>query len=193
VRVDVENPVEPVARDVDDVLAALEAGAQRRDGDEDAVTLLEHALQCGGLLALAYPEDLELQVAGLTHDLGHVITPSEPARHARSGSEFVSGVLGPRVAALIGLHVTAKRYLVTVDPTYRTRLSTVSLDTLIVQGDVLASADAAVFVASPLWREAVALRRADDMAKSAGLRIGPLHHWRPALQEVSRRFGIMHE
>ena len=34
-------------------------------------------------------------------------------------------------------------------------------------------------------------KRADDMAKTAGLRIGPLHHWRPTLDEVARRFGIM--
>ena len=30
-------------------------------------------------------------------------------------------------------------------------------------------------------------------AETAGLRIGPLHHWRPALDEVSHRFGIMRE
>jgi predicted HD phosphohydrolase len=180
-----------VARDVDDVIAALEEGADRRDGDAETVTLLDHALQCAGVLALAFPEDLELQVAGLTHDLGHIVTPRQPGRHARSGSEFVAAVLGPRVAALVELHVTAKRYLVTIDPGYRERLSPVSLGSLTLQGDVLARPDLSEFVAGPLWREAVALRRADDMAKTPGLRIGPLHHWRPTLDEVAQRFGIM--
>jgi predicted HD phosphohydrolase len=184
------HPLEPVARDVDDVLAALEAGTDRR-GDDENVTLLEHALQCAGLLALAYPEDVELQVAGLTHDLGHVITTSEADDHAGRGSRFVAGVLGPRVAGLVDLHVTAKRYLVTVDPSYRERLSAVSQATLMMQGDTLVGRELSDFIAGPLWRESVALRRADDMAKWAGLRIGPLHHWRPALVEVSRRFGIM--
>jgi predicted HD phosphohydrolase len=179
------------ARDVDDIVAVLDAGLDRPDPDGEAVTLLEHSLQCAGLLAIAFPEDLELQVAGLTHDLGHVLTPEQPEGHARAGAQFVTSVLGPRVAGLVDLHVTAKRYLVTVDPHYRERLSAVSRDTLSAQGDTLSSTDTAAFVAGPLWREGLALRRADDMAKTAGLRIGPLHHWRPTLDEVARRFGIM--
>jgi predicted HD phosphohydrolase len=179
------------ARDVDDLVVVLAASGDRPEGDGGAVSLLDHALQCAGLLAIAYPEDLELHVAGLTHDLGHVITPDQPERHARSGSRFVADVLGPRVAGLVDLHVTAKRYLVTVDPQYRKRLSPVSRGTLTVQGDELGAGDRAEFVAGPLWREALALRRADDMAKTAGLRVGPLHQWRSTLDEVAHRFGIM--
>jgi predicted HD phosphohydrolase len=179
------------ARDVDDIVTVLEATVDGVVGDGESVTLLEHALQCAALLAVAFPDDLELQVAGLTHDLGHVITPGEPERHAGSGGHFVAPVLGPRVAMLVALHVTAKRYLVTVDPQYRTRLSTVSRSTLEAQGDTLSTGASAQFVASPLWREALALRRADDMAKTAGLRVGPLHQWRSTLDEVAQRFGIM--
>jgi predicted HD phosphohydrolase len=179
------------ARDVDDILAVLAAAGDRPDPAGENVSLLEHSLQCAGLLAVAFPEDLELQVAGLTHDLGHMITPHQPERHARSGSDFVAAVLGPRVAGLVNLHLTAKRYLVTVDPQYRTRLSPVSRKTLAVQGDTLAAGERAGFVAGPLWREALALRRADDMAKTAGLRLGPLHQWQSTLNEVADRFGIM--
>ena len=78
-----------------------------------------------------------------------------------------------------------------IDPQYRDRLSTVSRDTLTVQGNTLGAAATAAFLAGPLWREALALRRADDMAKTPGLRIGPLHHWRLTLDEVARQFGIM--
>jgi predicted HD phosphohydrolase len=179
------------ACDVDDILAVLDAAVERPDPDGEAVTLLEHSLQCASLLAAAFPEDLELQVAGLTHDLGHVLVPAAPERHAAAGRRFVGPVLGSRVARLVDLHVTAKRYLVTVDPQYRQRLSTVSRDTLTAQGDTLSPTDVASFVAGPLWREALALRRADDMAKTAGLRIGPLHHWRSTLDDVAGRFGIM--
>lgn len=179
------------ARDVDDILAVLEATVDRPNPDGEAVTLLEHSLQCANLLAIAFPEDLELQVAGLTHDVGHVLTPDEPESHARAASQFVAAVLGRRVAGLIDLHVTAKRYLVTVDPQYRERLSTVSRDTLTLQGDTLSATATAAFLAGPVWREALALRRADDMAKTPGLRIGPLHQWRSTLDEVARRFGIM--
>jgi predicted HD phosphohydrolase len=91
----------------------------------------------------------------------------------------------------VALHVTAKRYLVTVDPQYLDRLSDVSRSTLEVQGDTLSAGASADFLASPLWREALALRRADDMAKWPGLRTGPLHQWRSTLDEVAQRFGIM--
>jgi predicted HD phosphohydrolase len=67
----------------------------------------------------------------------------------------------------------------------------VSRDTLSRQGDTLSAAATAAFLAQPVWREALALRRADDMAKTAGLRIGPLHQWRSTLDEVAGRFGIM--
>jgi predicted HD phosphohydrolase len=181
-----------VAATVGDVVDALGSAAAKAPtlDNPDGPTLVEHSLQCAALLGLAYPEDLELQVAGLCHDVGHVVAPGAPEGHDAVGARFVALVFGPRVASLVRLHVAAKRYLVTIDPGYRERLSRVSLRALTRQGDAMGTRELSAFVAEPLWREAVALRRADEMAQTPGLRIGPLADWTGVMDEVSRRFGL---
>src|SRR3954465_15473716 len=98
------------APDVDAILDLLEEGAAYVDGE--VVDLLTHALQCAAMLAEAMPADIELQVAGLVHDLGHVERPGDDAHHAAAGAHLVSEVLGDRVAFLVRHHADAKRYLV---------------------------------------------------------------------------------
>jgi predicted HD phosphohydrolase len=177
----------PEARSVDDLLAVLTAGTRRGEEDDDpssAFTQLEHALQCADLLQLTHPDDPELQVAGLLHDIGHLLAPGQVAAHGLVGRRWVEGLLGERIGALIELHVPAKRYLVTVDPAYRDRLSLGSLRTLGAQGDVLAPAEAAAFEADPHHRDAITLRRADEGAKVAGLDAGSVSGWRRTLDTI---------
>ncbi|MBA2497972.1 MAG: HD domain-containing protein [Acidimicrobiia bacterium] len=171
------------AASVDDLLAVLRLGAAR--ADEGPYTNLEHALQCAELLSHVAPEDLELQAAGLLHDVGHDLVPGDDAGHGRHGATFVRPVLGDRVADLIELHVPAKRWLVTVDPAYRARLSSVSVRTLAAQGSELDAGGRAAFEAHPHHRDAVVLRRADEGAKVEGLRVGGLEQWVPVLEAVS--------
>src|SRR5689334_10230202 len=78
-----------------------------------------HGLQTAAVLRASDPDDLELQVAGLVHDLGHILPPRDAALHGVVAGDYVRGVLGDRVATLVHLHVPAKRYLVTVEPGYR--------------------------------------------------------------------------
>ncbi len=92
------------------------------------------------------PADHELQVAGLVHDIGHRFGPDES--HGALGAEHVRGLFGPRVAGLVEAHVPAKRYLVTTDPSYRSRLSTESTRTLGVQGGPLAPDEVDSFLSS---------------------------------------------
>ena len=121
----------PIA-DVDSLLGVLESGAGATD-DED-LDLLAHSLQCAALLAGVAPDDEELQVAGLVHDVGTVLWPGRPRTHARAGAMVVADLLGERVAWLVGQHDRAKRYLVTVDGVYASRLTPGSVHTLEVQG-----------------------------------------------------------
>ena len=65
----------------------------------------------------------------------------------------------------IRLHVDAKRYLCAVDPAYHARLSADSKRSLALQGGVYGGAEAEAFLARPGAREAIALRRCDDLAK----------------------------
>lgn len=146
---------------------------------------LDHQLQCAYELALAESGDVELQVAGLVHDIAHTVGPIE--EHATLGAAMVRALLGPRVATLVEDHVPAKRYLVTVDPEYRAQLSPDSVRTLALQGGALPAAEVARCERRPHWAASVELRRADDRAKTPGREVPGLDHWVPRLREVAAR------
>jgi predicted HD phosphohydrolase len=169
--------------DVDALFGALQAGAHGTDNED--VDLLAHGLQCAALLAEVAPDDPELQVAGLVHDVGTVLWPDRPRTHARSGAAAVAGLLGERVAWLVGHHDEAKRYLVTVDPDYWSRLSPTSVRTLEVQGGTLDDDERTRLEAAPWIDDVLTLRRADDDAKVPGRAVTPLSHWRPVVEQVA--------
>ena len=106
------------AVDLDDLFEWL-ARCDGRDGG-DPVDILAHSLQCADRLAEMAPDDVELQLAGLTHDVGHIVPGAHDADdlHGELGGRLVGTVLGSGVARLVELHVPAKRYLVATDPTY---------------------------------------------------------------------------
>src|SRR3954453_18595064 len=146
-------------------------------GDGDPLPVLDHSLQCAALLAAEHPDDLELQVAGLVHDVGHRITPGESAAHGVLAADAVRALLGERVAALVELHVPAKRYLVTVDPAYRDELSDGSAISLARQGGVLSDEERAALEQSSHLADALTLRQCDERAKVVGLGVGGLERW----------------
>jgi predicted HD phosphohydrolase len=171
--------------DVDSLLGVLEFGAG--ESDAEAVDLLAHGLQCAALLTRTAPDDHELQVAGLVHDVGTVLWPGRPRTHARAGAATVADLLGERVAWLVGHHDEAKRYLVTTDRDYTARLSPASVRSLEVQGGHLDDGKRARLEAAPWLDDLVTLRRADDDAKVPGRDVPPLSHWRPVLEAVAAR------
>jgi predicted HD phosphohydrolase len=170
--------------DVDTLLATLEAGAGATDAED--VDLLAHGLQCAAILSAVAPDDQELQVAGLVHDVGTVLWPDRPRTHARAGAAAVADLLGERTAWLVAHHDEAKRYLVTVEPDYKARLSLGSVRTLEVQGGCLDDAERARLEAAPGLADLLTLRRADDDAKVPGRAVPDLAHWRPVVEAVSR-------
>ena len=171
--------------DVDSLLGVLESGADATDAED--VDLLAHGLQCAALLAGVAPDDEELQVAGLVHDIGSSLWPDHPRTHARTGAAAVADLLGERVAWLVGHHDEAKRYLVTTDPDYTSRLSAASIATLEVQGGRLDDAERARLDAAPWLADVLAMRRADDDAKVPGREVPPLRPWRPMLEATAGR------
>lgn len=167
---------------VDELLALLARGAEIYD--EPDVDALSHALQCGALLRYEHPDDLELAVAGLVHDISDIADPNDHRDHDRRGAELVQPLLGDRVAALVGAHVIAKRFLVATDMNYRASLSARSVETLAEQGDALAEPE---LLGNPDFDAMLSLRRADERAKQTGVALGDLEAWRGALEEVARR------
>ncbi|MFI6600784.1 HD domain-containing protein [Nonomuraea sp. NPDC050536] len=168
-----------------DVLARCEDTWDTPDRTGDPVPILDHGLQVAAVLRRRHPDDLELQVAGLVHDIGHLLDPGDEAGHASTAAEAVQPLLGEWVAALVGLHVQAKRYLAATEPARG--LSPESARTLELQGGAMSSAEVAAFAASPYGMDAVRLRRADDLGKVVGLAPADLTVWRPAIEAVAGR------
>jgi predicted HD phosphohydrolase len=166
-----------------DLLATV--GPTRQLSPQVPVSQLDHALQTAALLERDHPDDLELAVAGLVHDLGHLLPGGTDEAHAGDGADAVRGALGERVAAIVALHVEAKRYLVGVEGGYDDELSADSVISLRRQGGSLGAAAADAFARLPLAGAAVTLRRADDHGKAEGLLVRPLEWWVPRLQALS--------
>jgi predicted HD phosphohydrolase len=154
--------------------------------DEPEIDGLSHALQCGAILRTERPDDAELAVAGLVHDISDAVYPDDHTDHDRRGAELVRELLGARVAHLVGAHVIAKRYLVTTDPTYRDQLSVRSVETLAMQGDALAGADLAALGEDPDLAAILDLRRADERAKDPTARVPALDSWTATLESLAR-------
>jgi predicted HD phosphohydrolase len=149
--------------------------------------LLDHSLQTAQVLRLSHPDDPELQVAGLVHDLGHLLPPRRDDVHADVAAIFVRPVLGDRIAELVRLHVPAKRYLVTTDPRYREGLDEGSITSLGHQGGEMSPEEVSAFESEPLYADAVALRRADEAGKVPGLAVPDLDTWLAPLRSQVRR------
>ena len=124
-------------------------------------------------------------MAGLVHDLGHVLGDFHTVDHGEVGAAWVEPVLGTHVARLTELHVPAKRYLVATDADYAAELSDGSALSLEFQGGVMTEAEAAEFAADPHGPDAAVLRRADEAAKVIGRGVPGLDHWVAALQAVA--------
>ena len=175
--------------DVDALFDALVASADA--DDEGGLPILDHCLQCAARLRASHPDDVELQVAGLVHDLGWLElddgrwTLRLDATHDVSGRALLEPLLGPRIASLVGGHVAAKRYLLATDPAYVELLSARSEQTLGFQGGVMTPDEVVAFEQRPNRDDLVALRRADDAAKVRNAPLDPLDSWRPAVEHVA--------
>jgi predicted HD phosphohydrolase len=177
--------------DLDELLDLLEEGAAYDDAED--VDLLAHGLQCAAALADTAPNDLELQVAGLIHDVGHIVyaragghtAEDEDAHHAAVGAAIAAPLFGDRVAFLIRHHVDAKRFLVANDPSYAEELSPRSAQSLEAQGGALTDMERAMLERSHDMEALVTMRRADDAAKVRGANVPSLLSWLPVLRTVA--------
>lgn len=168
----------------------------RRGGDAyfgEAVTQLEHALQAAHFAAAEHAAD-ELILAALLHDIGHLMqdTPEDiadwhtDARHELIGGAWLAKRFGLKVSDPVRLHVPAKRYLCATDPGYFAKLSEASIVTLKLQGGPMSAAEIARFEAEPLYREAIQLRRYDDLGKVVGLKTLGLDDYSPLILRLAR-------
>ena len=146
-----------------------------------------HALQAA---LLADGGGDELVAAALLHDIGY----SEPVRranprmpHEESAARYLQPLLGDVVAGLVAAHVSAKRYLVRVDPAYFALLSDASVSSLRAQGGPASDDEVAAWESHPWWQDAVRLRRYDDEAKVVDAATPTVQEYRPVLLRLATR------
>jgi predicted HD phosphohydrolase len=174
---------------VEEIASVLASGAGHMLSPGVRVSQLDHALQTAALLARDVPDDLELVVAGLVHDIGHLLRGGSDETHAEGAAAAVRQALGERTAGIVALHVAAKRYLVATEDAYGGVLTGDSVVSLGRQGGAMSDDEAAAFMQLAWADDAVALRRADDSGKVEGLSVRDLAHWIPVLRQVSERAG----
>ena len=143
-----------------DLLHACRGAWETPDRSGTSVDLHDHALRTAALLRRWHPADKELQVAGLVHDLGHLLAPGDDAGHADLAAATVRPLLGGRVARLVQLHVPAERYLAATEP--GRVVSQRSAQALRAQGGAMNEEELSAFALDPLAESAITLRRADE-------------------------------
>ena len=176
-----------MALTVEGILHLLEARGVAMYGDE-AVTQLEHALQCAHL-AEAADCPAELVAAALLHDLGHLLAPKGSVDaddvHQFLALPFLRGVFPDSVLDPIRLHVDAKRYLCYSETGYWDTLSPASKRSLELQGGTFDAEGARGFLRQAHAEDAVLLRRFDDLAKTPGAQTPPLEHYAAILRDCA--------
>jgi predicted HD phosphohydrolase len=169
----------------DELVAYMKSLEQVPCPEADSFTELDHALQCAWILSKERPDDDELVIAGLVHDVGHRLGSDE--EHGTVGAEIVRPLLGDRVADLVAAHVPAKRYLVATEPSYADVLSPLSTVSLGRQGGTANAEEMAVWERLPVFADALVLRGADDRAKVPGRAVPSLEQWLPlVVSQVAR-------
>jgi gamma-butyrobetaine dioxygenase len=177
---------------VDDVVRLFDEHGAEHHGE--VVDQRSIALQCAALARAEAAPD-HLVAAALLHDIGHLVVAAgsgarvdlsvEDDRHEAAGARWVVPRFGPSVARPIALHVLAKRYRCTVDPTYAASLSPTSVATLRTQGGLLDGAAVTRFEALPGVVESLLLRGWDEAAKEPGRPTVGIDSFLPELERLA--------
>jgi phosphonate degradation associated HDIG domain protein len=184
-----------------EICSLLERRGHQQYGTE-AISQLDHALQCAHL-AERSRENTHTVVACLLHDFGHLLaTERAPIVQQNSKSyakddlhqyialPFLRALFPPAVLEPIRLHVDAKRYLCNIEAKYWAALSPASKHSLELQGGIFDDNQAKAFFAKPFAKEAVTVRRFDDLAKVKGKVVPSLSHYLRHLQQVCLQLQV---
>jgi phosphonate degradation associated HDIG domain protein len=161
---------------------------------DEAITELEHGLQCGALARRDGADDATI-AAALLHDVGHLLigdlfpieaTLEKDWKHEDVGARYLARWFGPEVTEPVRMHVAAKRYLVARDAAYFAGLSPSSVRSLEVQGGPMSAEECAAFEAAPGFAAAVAVRRWDDEGKDPELHVPGFSAYEALLRGLER-------
>lgn len=176
---------------VQQILHVFKSRGSENYGSE-AVTQLQHAIQ-SGMLAQRDGASQSQVMAALLHDIGHILgknpLPDNPSqnyddKHETSAYAWLLKHFGPAIADPVRLHVAAKRYLCTVDPAYSQTLSPTSLKSFYDQGGTMNDQEKLQFEQETYYREALQLRRWDDLAKDPAMQMLDIDDFTQSLQQA---------
>ena len=103
------------------------------------VSKKEHMIQCA-VSAQEHMESEKVILACLLHDIGHLLEDDNMnglgvVDHGNIGRIYLENMgLDKKICKLVGMHINAKKYLVSVDKSYYDKLSDASKKTLEYQG-----------------------------------------------------------
>lgn len=161
---------------------------------DEAITELEHGLQCGALARRDGADEATI-AAALLHDVGHLLigdlfpieaTLEKDWKHEDVGARYLARWFGPEITEPVRMHVAAKRYLTAKDPSYFAGLSPSSVRSLEVQGGPMSDDECAAFEALPGFETAVAVRRWDDEGKDPDLHVPGFAAYEDMLRRLVR-------
>jgi phosphonate degradation associated HDIG domain protein len=187
------DPIAPHTRVLLEALdEVFELRARGRYGLSD-VNQRAHALQAASH-ARGQGLPAALTVAALLHDVGHMVHDlgEHPAargvddQHEVLGAAWLARWFGPAVVEPVRLHVAAKRWLCAVEPGYFERLTRDSVESLALQGGPMSPDEVVAFERLPYWRDAVALRRLDELAKDPDAPTPDFADFRPEILAALR-------
>jgi phosphonate degradation associated HDIG domain protein len=173
-----------------EIIALFNRNGNSQYGHE-AVTQLQHGLQAAWLAEKA-GASAALITASLVHDIGHLLhdLPDDAPdhgiddRHEILGQRWLESRFGPAVVEPVKLHVDAKRYLCGAQPDYLAILSPPSVQSLMLQGGPMSRSECDLFEQNPFFRDAVELRRWDDLAKDSELMTPSIEYFGKYIDET---------
>ena len=153
----------------------------------EKVTITEHMIQTA-MLAEKNNCSSSLICSSLLHDYGHfilenpddLVNKGKDGKHEDVGYEFLKKYFVKNVVEPIKYHVKAKRYLAR-DAKYYRMLSEASKVSLKLQGGIMDDKEAKEFEGNEFFEDSIKLRKFDEEAKKADLKIKSINEYKNLL------------
>jgi predicted HD phosphohydrolase len=165
---------------------------------DENVTQLEHSIQTA-MLAKKFNSKSSIVVASLLHDIGHLILNENESKidflsydlnHEIVGAKWLEKIFPKSVTEPIKLHVSAKRYLCTIEKNYYEELSFSSKKSFNLQGGVMNTQEKNIFIRNKYYMDALKLRRWDEKAKIKNMTLLPINSFKKDILSVIKKESI---
>ena len=153
----------------------------------EKVTIAEHMIQTA-MIAEKKNCSSSLICSSLLHDYGHfilenpddLVNKKKDGKHEDVGFKFLNKYFVKDVVMPIKHHVKAKRYLAR-NKNYYQILSKASKTSLELQGGIMTEEEAKEFERNEFFKSSIKLRKFDELAKQAGLKIKSINQYKNLL------------